>query len=210
MASEWLIGILDAIALNLGQRRDELDKLDEAVGDGRLGGDLLSCIEAIEAEAADIGSLPPPTAIRRMAALLRENTTTEAPRFLAVVLDGMAEPAGDDRPVPSGVALMLESGVRALERTGEVELGMKSMYDVLQPLSKGLSAAVQGGHDDGLDNLAISICAHTMHRTRDMPARRRNMDFADDAGLGHMDPGACAVALIVGAIVGEVARFNEA
>ncbi|MCB1968984.1 MAG: DAK2 domain-containing protein [Geminicoccaceae bacterium] len=209
MSGEWYVRLIDTVAGTLGRHCDELDALDEALGDGDHGRNMLAGIEAVQGEAAGIEALPLEAAMRRTALLFREHAGGAGGRYMASVVDAMASAAPQGRPGARELARMLEAGVERLRADGDVDVGMKTMFDVLQPLSDRLSRAIGQGHENGLDDLAISVCGHALHRTSYMVPMRGKAAAMGDAGKGHIDPGACSVALIVGALVGELTRERQ-
>ncbi|MEZ5825675.1 MAG: hypothetical protein R3C97_13325 [Geminicoccaceae bacterium] len=111
MSSGWLIGMFDAVASSLRQRREELDSLDEAIGDGDHGSDLVAGIEAIEAQAAEIEAMTPPDAIRHAGTSSRGRTTGEAVAFSRRCCGHGRKGGQTNGPGLADIASMLEAGV---------------------------------------------------------------------------------------------------
>ena len=47
----------------------------------------------------------------------------------------------------------------------------------------------------------VSAAAHGLHRTSYMKATKGRASFLGERSVGHLDPGACSSALLVGAVV---------
>ena len=206
MPGEMLKRLVDAVASSIEGHSDQLDELDKVLGDGDHGANLLRGLRAAQTSTADLEGLGMTEGLRHLAAVLREESGGDGGRLYAAVLDGMADTAPADDPTAEIAISMLAAGVARLKVEGEVEPGMKTMLDVLAPLSERLSTAVERGYRENLDSLAISVCGHALHRTSYMKAARGKAADLGDRSNGHIDPGACSAALVVGAVVGELTR----
>jgi dihydroxyacetone kinase-like protein len=89
----------------------------------------------------------------------------------------------------------LAAGIAALSRLGKVEVGQKTLLDVLDPVQKVLAA--------GGDNLVARVkqCAFdSAQATAAMAAIKGRASFLGERALGHVDPGSRSMALIIGTL----------
>jgi dihydroxyacetone kinase-like protein len=116
---------------------------------------------------------------------------------------GKATPAA--APTLADLSVMLDAGIRGVKARGKAEVGMKTMLDVLCPVADTLRSLVDQNETDGLDERIIAAAGHALHRTADMVAKRGRASFLGERSKGHLDPGACSSALLIGAVVGVLA-----
>ena len=98
-------------------------------------------------------------------------------------------------PQAADLARALAAGIAALSRLGKVEVGHKTLLDVLDPVQKVLAA--------GGANLVARVrqCAHdSAQATAQMAAIKGRASFLGDRALGHVDPGSRSMALIIAAV----------
>jgi phosphoenolpyruvate---glycerone phosphotransferase subunit DhaL len=91
----------------------------------------------------------------------------------------------------------LGKAVEDVRARGKAELGQKTMLDVLAPLHAALLAA----GTDILTQLPV-VAAEAAKATIPMKAIRGRASFLGDRSIGHMDPGARSLSLLVAAICG--------
>ena len=93
------------------------------------------------------------------------------------------------------MAKAVAAGIAALSRLGKVEVGHKTLLDVLDPVQKVLAA--------GGDDLVVRVkqCAFdSAQATAAMDAIKGRASFLGERALGHVDPGSRSMALIIGAV----------
>ena len=96
------------------------------------------------------------------------------------------------QPASADVARALAAGIAALCKLGKVEVGQKTLLDVLDPVQKVLAA--------GGDDLVARVrqCAlDSAQATAQMDAIKGRASFLGDRALGHVDPGSRSMALII-------------
>jgi dihydroxyacetone kinase-like protein len=82
-----------------------------------------------------------------------------------------------------------------LSKLGKVEVGHKTLLDVLDPVQKVLA---QGGGDLVA---RVKQCAFdSAQATAGMDAIKGRASFLGERALGHVDPGSRSMALIIGAL----------
>ena len=98
-------------------------------------------------------------------------------------------------PGPDDLAQALAAAIAALSRLGKVEVGHKTLLDVLDPVQKVIAA--------GGDDLVARVrqCAHdSAAATAQMDAIKGRASFLGERALGHVDPGSRSMALIIAAV----------
>jgi dihydroxyacetone kinase-like protein len=186
--------IIEACTQTLVDHVEELTALDSAIGDGDHGLNMKRGALAIQARLAELESQDLNDALKTMGMTCMSTVGgSSGPVFgtLMVTL-GKELPA---RPAAADLARALAAGIAALSRLGRVEVGHKTLLDVLDPVQKVLA---QGG-----DDLVVRVkqCAfHSAQATAAMDAIKGRASFLGERALGHVDPGSRSMALVIGAV----------
>jgi len=186
--------VIDACTQTLIDHVEELTELDSAIGDGDHGLNMKRGALAIRAKLPDLESKNLNDALKTMGMTCMSTVGgSSGPVFgtLMVTL-GKELPA---QPAAPDIAKALAAGIAALSRLGKVEVGHKTLLDVLDPVQKVLAA--------GGDDLVIRVkqCAFdSAQATAAMDAIKGRASFLGDRALGHVDPGSRSMALIIGAL----------
>jgi dihydroxyacetone kinase-like protein len=186
--------IIEACTQTLVDHVEELTALDSAIGDGDHGLNMKRGALAIRAKLTELESKDLNDALKAMGMTCMSTVGgSSGPVFgtLMVTL-GKELPA---RPAATDLARALAAGIAALSRLGRVEVGQKTLLDVLDPVQKVLA---QGG-----DDLVARVkqCAfHSAQATAAMDAIKGRASFLGERALGHVDPGSRSMALLIGAV----------
>jgi dihydroxyacetone kinase-like protein len=186
--------IIEACTQTLVDHVEELTALDSAIGDGDHGLNMKRGALAIQARLVELESKDLNDALKTMGMTCMSTVGgSSGPVFgtLMVTL-GKELPA---RPAAADLARALAAGIAALSRLGRVEVGQKTLLDVLDPVQKVLA---QGG-----DDLVARVrqCAfHSAQATAAMDAIKGRASFLGARALGHVDPGSRSMALVIGAV----------
>jgi len=186
--------VIDACTQTLIDHVEELTELDSAIGDGDHGLNMKRGALAIRAKLPDLEAKNLNDALKTMGMTCMSTVGgSSGPVFgtLMVTL-GKELPA---QPTAPDIAKALAAGIAALSRLGKVEVGHKTLLDVLDPVQKVLAA----GGDDLL--IRVKQCAFdSAQATAAMDAIKGRASFLGDRALGHVDPGSRSMALIIGAL----------
>ena len=189
---------IEAATQTLIDHVEELTDLDAAIGDGDHGLNMKRGALAIQAKLADLSGQTLNDALKTMGMTCMSTVGgSSGPVFgtLLVTL-GKELPA---QPGPADMARALDAGISALRRLGKVEVGQKTLLDVLDPVQKVLAAHDAASGDD----IAVRVrqCAHdSAQATAHMDAIKGRASFLGDRALGHVDPGSRSMALIIDAV----------
>ena len=170
---------------------EELTDLDAAIGDGDHGLNMKRGALAIQAKLDELENQSLNEALKTMGMTCMSTVGgSSGPVFgtLMVTLGKELPPA----PQAADVARALAAGIAALSRLGKVEVGQKTLLDVLDPVQRVLAA--------GGDDLVARVrqCAHdSAQATAQMAAIKGRASFLGDRALGHVDPGSRSMALII-------------
>jgi dihydroxyacetone kinase-like protein len=173
---------------------EELTALDAAIGDGDHGLNMRRGALAIQAKRAELEGKSLNDALKAMGMTCMSTIGgSSGPVFgtLLVTLGKELPPS----PGADDVARALAVAIAALSRLGKVEVGQKTLLDVLDPVHKVLAAG-------GPDLVArVRRCAFdSAQATAQMDAIKGRSSFLGERALGHVDPGSRSMALIIGAV----------
>ena len=173
---------------------EELTALDAAIGDGDHGLNMKRGALAIQAKLPELETQSLNEALKTMGMTCMSTIGgSSGPVFgtLLVTLGKELPP----QPGSPDMARALAAAMAALSKLGKVEVGQKTLLDVLDPVQKVLA---RGG-----DDLVARVkqCAFdSAQATADMDAIKGRASFLGERALGHVDPGSRSMALIIGAL----------
>jgi dihydroxyacetone kinase-like protein len=187
----WIGDVAEAVA----ERRQELVRLDTAIGDGDHGTNMdrgmKAALEKLGAtEGDDIGALLKAVGM----ALVSKVGGAAGPLYGTLFLQMGTSAAGKTELDLPGWTEALEAGVNGVKARGKAEPGDKTMLDALLPAVEALKA----GSDLG-DALRASAAAarEGMEATIPLEARKGRASYLGPRSVGHQDPGATSSQLLL-------------
>jgi dihydroxyacetone kinase-like protein len=182
------LGWMSLFADEISQRRQELVRLDTAIGDGDHGANMARGMEKAveklsEAEQADTGAVLKTVAL----ALISSVGGAAGPLYGTLFLQLGSALAGKDEVGLSDYAAAWRKGVDGVQARGKAQLGDKTMVDALVPAVEALEHATELG--SGL-RAAAAAAELGMHATTPLVARKGRASYLGERSAGHQDPGA--------------------
>jgi phosphoenolpyruvate---glycerone phosphotransferase subunit DhaL len=197
---------LTAFADDVTDHREQLTRLDAAIGDADHGSNLDRGMTAV---VAALDKTPPatPAALFKATGMTLVSTVGGAsgPLYGTLFLR-MAASAGDAETLDAAAfGAALRAGLGGIVARGKAEAGDKTMFDALAPACDAYDAAVADGA--GLA-AALAAAAQAAEAGRDatipLLARKGRASYLGERSVGHQDPGATSTALLIGAAVRAV------
>ena len=179
--------------------QDDLGALDAVAGDGDHGLGMVRGAEAATAAAQDAAAAGagPSTTLRAAADRWAARSGGTSGALWGAALRGAAEAVPDDRPAGAEDVVRAVIAARdALVRTGGAEIGDKTMLDALAPFVETLRNAIGDGLAEAW-RAAASASTEAARETASLQARRGRARPLGARSLGHPDPGATSLALVV-------------
>ncbi|HET9829812.1 MAG TPA: dihydroxyacetone kinase subunit DhaL [Nocardioidaceae bacterium] len=198
---QWVRRFADLVA----QHRDELTDLDSAIGDADHGSNM---DRGMQAAVAALDENPPATSKALLSkvgmTLVSKVGGASGPLFGTLFLrvgGSLGEVAAS---TPQELAAALRAGLGGVVDRGKAGPGDKTMYDALAPAVDALDAALSDGADlsVALQN-ASQAAAAGRDATTPMQARKGRASYLGERSVGHQDPGATTVALLLEAAAGS-------
>jgi dihydroxyacetone kinase-like protein len=179
----------------VAERKGELTKLDQAIGDGDHGTNmdrgLRKAVEKLDAvEGNDIGA-----ALKAVGmALVSSVGGAGGPLYGTFFLQAGQAAAGRSELDTEGFASMVRAGVDGVQSRGKAEPEDKTMIDALLPAAAALE---QGGDLAEAAARAADAAEDGMRATTDLVARKGRASYLGERSRGHQDPGATSSALMM-------------
>lgn len=209
---EDIIRIFEIISRIMDEHKDELCRLDAALGDGDAGLTASRGFKAVvdnfpNLREEDIGGL-----LIQSSLVMGEAVASTMGTLLATALmrggkavHGKRELSGED------IIRMFEAMVQGIADRGKARVGDKTILDSLAPATEAMAAARQRGA--GLDQMlkeAAEAAKQGAERTASMQSRHGRASRYLERSIGHQDPGATVGALIVQGFADYVNKTSSA
>lgn len=201
---------VDAAFGALIAHREEIEELDQAIGDGDHIFNLIRGLEAVRTAREFIAPQSLADALKSVARKLLETVGGSSGPLLSTLLMGMAKAVPADPPSSADFARMFAEGVAAMGARGKSGVGEKTMMDVLIPVSLTFTSLTGEGVPMGQILRALEAEAERgMLNTRNMLATKGRASFLGERAVGHIDPGARSCQIVIAALC-ELARQGTA
>ncbi|MFB9123201.1 dihydroxyacetone kinase subunit DhaK [Paraburkholderia dipogonis] len=195
--------VIEAVCACLLKAEPTLTDMDQRVGDGDLGISLSRGARAILHELDGYPAETTPGAVlRSMSATLRRVVGgTSGPLYSVMLVRAALALEQSGGSTPKEWAVAFSAGVDGLMELGGARPGDRTMVDALKPAADALQSAL--ARADALNaalQAAVDAASAGASQTASMHPRRGRSSYVGDRVLGHVDPGAHAVALWLAAI----------
>jgi phosphoenolpyruvate---glycerone phosphotransferase subunit DhaL len=182
-------------AAAIGEQRQELVRLDTAIGDGDHGTNMdrgmRAAVEKLETtDGDDIGALLKAVGM----ALVSKVGGAAGPLYGTLFLQMGSATTGKTELDLAGWTAALEAGVKGVQARGKAEPGDKTMIDALAPALEALESGSELG--DALRASADAAQAG-MEATIPLEARKGRASYLGPRSVGHQDPGATSSHLLL-------------
>ncbi len=182
-------------AAEMAEHREELVRLDTAIGDGDHGTNMdrgmRKAMEKVdEAEQADAGAVLKTVAM----ALVSSVGGAAGPLYGTLFLQMGGAVAGQQDVELSAYAGAWRKGLEGVQARGKAEAGDKTMVDALIPAVEALEQS--GDLDSGL-RASAEAAERGMKDTIPLQARKGRASYLGERSIDHQDPGATSTYYLV-------------
>ena len=200
--------VVVAVATQLLETRDELNRLDGVAGDGDLGLTATNASRALIELAPSLAELPEADAIRRCGTEIAKKAPSTGGTLIAFALMAATKAeVAPDAAAAQRIAGYLDAAAGSIAQRGQVTAGDRTMLDALAPAADAARrAAATGGNPSNLAREAASAAAAGAAATATMAAKVGRAGWLADRAAGHEDAGARLVAMAFAA----AAKLGEA
>ena len=204
MDSEKIFNALNQIRISINQHKDEIEKLDQEIGDG----DHIFNIQRGIKESLDLkdelSGQPPNEILKKIGMKIMTTIGGSSGALFATLLMGMSKKYNNELSNQKNIVAMFTEGVEAMKKRGKADLGEKTMLDVLIPTSNELQKL---SDEDDVKIIAEKIkkaAEKGMLSTKDIIATKGRASFLGERARGHIDPGARSSQLAIEAICNTI------
>jgi phosphoenolpyruvate---glycerone phosphotransferase subunit DhaL len=179
---------MSRFAREMGEHREELVKLDTAIGDGDHGTNMDRGMRKAM-EKLDQDELPDPGAVLKATAMALVSSVGGAagPLYGTLFLQMGTAMAGQEDVDLAAYAAAWRKGLEGVQMRGKAEPGDKTMVDALIPAVEALESAQD--LDSGLRE-ATEAAEGGMKATIPLVARKGRASYLGERSKDHQDPGA--------------------
>jgi len=208
-------GLVVAVANELLEARDELNRLDGVAGDGDLGLTVTNASRALIELAPSLADLSEGDAVRRCGTEIARKAPSTGGTLIAFALMAAAKAAVEpEAPTAERIAAYLEAAAASIGQRGQVATGDRTMLDALAPATAAARrVADAGGAVSELAREAAAAADSGASATATMAAKVGRAGWLADRAAGHEDAGARLVAMAFAAAaraaVGKAERTAE-
>lgn len=194
-ALAWLQRVADVLRAN----RDYLTELDSAIGDADHGTNMDRGFTAVMAKVSgqdpsDIGALLKTVGMT----LVSTVGGASGPLYGTAFMRAGAALAGKATVETADIAAALDAALEGIKARGRATRGEKTMIDALEPAIEAYKAsAASGGDISAALRAAASAAEDGMRATIPLLATKGRASYLGERSIGHQDPGATSMSLIL-------------
>lgn len=198
-------------AADVSEHREYLTQLDSPIGDADHGANLDRGMTVVLAALADPPSTTVAALFKRVGMTLVSNVGGASGPLYGTFFLRMASAAGEVEQLDGkALAAALRGGLEGVIARGKAAAGDKTMLDALAPAVEAFDQALADGHslDDAL-KAAGDAANSGRDATTEMLARKGRASYLGERSIGHQDPGATSMALLLTAAGATLPRRAE-
>ncbi|MEM1170902.1 MAG: dihydroxyacetone kinase subunit DhaL [Cyanobacteria bacterium P01_H01_bin.35] len=203
---EQIIQWLQTVATVLEQNKDYLTELDAAIGDADHGINMNRGFQKVLTQLPtvtnkDIGSIFKTVSMT----LISTIGGASGPLYGTLFLRASAVVTGKSELTTEDMSKVFAAAVEGVVQRGKANLGDKTMLDALSPAANTFTEVAANG-SSFLESLkqAVDAAKSGMKNTIPMLAKKGRASYLGDRSIGHQDPGATSIYLILKALLDTV------
>jgi dihydroxyacetone kinase-like protein len=191
----WLRGLRQVYAAH----RQYLTDLDAAIGDADHGSNMDRGFTAVDAELAERPPREIGTALQTTASVLLKSVGgASGPLFGTFFLRAGGACTGKAELDAAGVLALFQAGVEGVQQRGKAVAGDKTMLDALLPAVMVMRWTMDSSGDlVAMMQAGAKAAEEGMLSTAPMQARKGRASYLGARSVGHQDPGATSVFLMI-------------
>ena len=207
MGSEQAIEVLRTICQVIQGKREYLCELDAALGDGDHGISMAKSFHAVEKKLDEFEGQSLEQVLKAVGmTLISEVGGAMGPLFGTAFLEAGKAVAGKEHVDSADIAAMLAAAEAGIVKRGRAHLGDKTMLDAIHPAIAAAAAATEAGEGIAQTLQASAAASEAgVEATKAMLAKVGRASRLGERTLGHQDPGATSVSVIMRAAADALA-----
>ncbi len=197
--SKTIFLYLQNIKKTIDNNKDEIEKLDQEIGDGDHIFNIQRGIKESLNLQDELSSHTPDEVFKKIGMKIMTTVGGSSGALFATLLIGMSKKSDQQN-----IAGMFSEGVEAMKNRGKADIGEKTMLDVFIPVSNELQKLSYQDDTKKLAEKIKNIAKKGMLSTKDLIATKGRASFLGERAKGHIDPGARSSQLAIEAICNTI------
>ena len=195
---------LKNIKNNIELNKDEIEKLDQDIGDGDHIFNIQRGLKESLNLKEELKDKQLNEIFKKIGIKIMTTVGGSSGALFSTLLINMAKVYNNELSNQKNIALMFDCGVEAMKKRGKADLGEKTMLDVLIPVSKKLNELSDKKDSKEIASEIMKTAEIGMLSTKDLIATKGRASFLGERSIGHIDPGARSSQIAIEAICNVV------
>ena len=204
MDAEKIFNALEQIKFIIDQHKDEIEKLDQEIGDGDHIFNIQRGIKESLNLKGELSDKIPSDVLKKIGIKTMTTVGGSSGALFSTLLMGMSKKYNSELSDQQNITEMFSEGVEAMKKRGKADLGEKTMLDVLIPVSSELNKLSNQNDVKNIAEKIKKIAEKGMLSTKDLIATKGRASFLGERAKGHIDPGARSSQLAIEAICNTI------
>tara|TARA_Y100001970_G_C14195087_1_gene837561 strand:- start:1456 stop:2079 length:624 start_codon:yes stop_codon:yes gene_type:complete len=185
------------------QHKDEIEKLDQEIGDGDHIFNILRGLEELVKLKNELFDKSVDHIFKQLGMKIMTTVGGSSGALFATLLIGMSKKYNSELNDLDNLSNMFLEGVESMKKRGKADIGEKTMLDVLIPVSDTLFQLKNETNNEKIAETIITVAVDGMKSTKDIIATKGRASFLGERAKGHIDPGARSSQLAIEAICNQ-------
>ncbi len=198
-----IFSCLEEIKKNIDLHKEEIEKLDQEIGDGDHIFNIQRGIKEAMQMKNELAPENPKNIFKKIGFKIMTTIGGSSGALFATLLLGMSKSFSEDVDNRKNLIKMFAAGVEDTKIRGKANIGEKTMLDVLIPVSEFLQSYRENSSNSDLAKEVKDIAKEGMLSTKNMVATKGRASFLGERAKGHIDPGARSSQLAIEAICNQ-------
>ena len=204
MKSTDIFDHIENIELQISKHKDEIEKLDQEIGDGDHIFNILRGLKEVIKIKEDCINESTDRIFKQLGMKIMTTVGGSSGALFATLLIGMSKKYDVKLNNLENISNMFFEGVEAMKKRGKSDIGEKTMLDVLVPVSDELQKLKNQENVKKIAEQIKIIAEKGMLATKDLVATKGRASFLGERAIGHIDPGARSSQLAIEAICNTI------
>jgi len=203
MNGEKIFNSIKNIEIIIKKHKDEIEKLDQEIGDGDHIFNILRGLQEILNLEEELIAKSPDLIFKQLGMKIMTTVGGSSGALFATLLIGMSKKYNSELSDLNNLSLMFFEGVESMKKRGKADIGEKTMLDVLIPVSSTLKNLKNEEDISKVAEKIIFVAKEGVISTKDIIATKGRASFLGERAKGHIDPGARSSQLAIEAICNQ-------
>ena len=206
VTKEQMIKWLKITAHVMQDNKEWLTQLDAAIGDGEHGINMARGFQKVSNHLPSVADEDIGTILKSTGTILLSSIGgAGGVIFATFFIEAGKVTSGKQELDPVDIAVFLKAGLSGVIKRGGAQVGDKTMVDALAPAVTAFDRSLKDGADttEALEQ-AVAAAQNGMTDTIHLLAKKGRASYLGERSIGHQDPGATSLYLILKALYDAV------